>query len=180
MKTFDIVGMVAELEAIDRDLERLGLRIIERACQIVQKKAKAAIGREHEEWPDLAPSTIADKEHHGYPVPKPLLRSGSFRDSIQFVTSGNEGAVGTDDPRGVWFEYGTSCMPPRPVLVPAAIASEDRIRRLVGTSVVAVLSGHGRHASELGELLRLLREAGHEIKEQIEDLFDDDETEHSR
>ena len=64
-KVFSLLGFIAELPAIERDLHEAGPKIIERACQIVQKKAKAAIGREHEMWPDLAASTIADKAAHG-------------------------------------------------------------------------------------------------------------------
>src|SRR6266850_4404652 len=93
---FSILGFVAELKAIDHDLEALGPKIVERACQIVQKKAKAAIGKEHELWPDLAESTIRDKAAHGYKTPAPLLRSGELRDSIEYTVSGNEGCVGTD------------------------------------------------------------------------------------
>jgi hypothetical protein len=51
---FSILGFVAELKACERDLERLGPAIVEKACQIIQKKAKAAIGKEHELWAPLA------------------------------------------------------------------------------------------------------------------------------
>src|SRR5580704_13717634 len=93
---FTLLEFAAELKAIDRDLEALGPKIIERACQIVQKKAKAAIGKEHEMWPALAESTVKDKAAHGYKTPAPLLRTGEMRDSIQYTVSGNEGAVGSD------------------------------------------------------------------------------------
>ncbi len=52
---YSILGFVAELKAIEHDFEALGPKIIERACQIVQKKAKATIGHEHDAWPPLAP-----------------------------------------------------------------------------------------------------------------------------
>src|SRR2546429_278281 len=112
-KLFDLVGFAAELKAIDRDLEALELKIVERACQIVQKKAKAAIGHEHELWPDLAESTIRDKAAKGYKTPAPLLRTGELRDSIKYMVSGNEGCVGTDLERAPYLELGTSRMPPR-------------------------------------------------------------------
>jgi hypothetical protein len=73
---FSILEFVAELKAIDHDLEALGPKIVEKACQIVQKKAKAAIGKEHELWAPLAESTIRDKAAHGYKTPAPLLRTG--------------------------------------------------------------------------------------------------------
>ncbi len=40
---FDLIGFAAELKAIDRDLEALGPKIIEKACQIIAKKARDSI-----------------------------------------------------------------------------------------------------------------------------------------
>ena len=74
VKLFDIAGFIAELPAIGRDLHASGPMIVEKACKIVQAKAKSAIGRDHEMWAPLAPSTIADKQAHGFPTPKPLMR----------------------------------------------------------------------------------------------------------
>lgn len=64
-KLFDLVGFAAELQAVERDLHELGPHIVERAC--VQKKAKAAIGKDHELWPALAPTTVTDKQRKGLP-----------------------------------------------------------------------------------------------------------------
>ena len=175
MKVFDLLGFIAELPAIERDLHAAGPKIIERACQIVQKKAQSAIGREHEMWPDLAASTIADKAAHGYPTPKPLLRTGEMRDSIEYTVHGLEGAVGSNLDRAVWQELGTSRIPPRSFLVSSAIASEDKIHRMAGATAVAALSGYGRHASDVREMLHLLHAAGHVFKEAIDDLLEDDE-----
>jgi HK97 gp10 family phage protein len=130
MKLFSLLEFVAELPAIERDLEAAGPKIIERACQIVQKKAKSAIGKEHEMWAPLAESTIADKAHHGFPTPKPLLRTGQLRDSIQYTVNGLEGAVGSDSPIAVWQELGTSHIPPRSFLAGAAIHMEDKIHKM--------------------------------------------------
>ncbi|QIG94421.1 hypothetical protein [Bradyrhizobium sp. 6(2017)] len=174
MKEFSLLGFIAELGAIERDLHALPPMVIEQACKVVQKKAKGMIGKGHDIWPDLTPSTIHDKEAHGFPVPKPLLRTGELRDSIEYTVSGHEGAVGTDDPRGPWFEFGTLKMPPRPFLVPAAQASEDKIHRMAGAAYVSVLAGHGRHARDARELLHALHMVGHAIEEKIDDLFDDD------
>jgi hypothetical protein len=76
---FDLVGFAAEIRAIDHDLEALGPHIVEKACKIIQKKAKVAIGKEHELWAPLAASTIADKATHGFKTPAPLLRTGVVR-----------------------------------------------------------------------------------------------------
>jgi len=172
-KLFSLLEFVAELPAIERDLEASGPKIIERACQIVQKKAKAAIGKDHELWPPLAASTIADKQHHGFPTPKPLLRTGALRDSIEYTVSGNEGAVGSNLDIAVYQELGTSRIPPRSFLASSAIASEDKIHRMAAATTVAALSGFGGHAREVREMLHLLHQAGHALKELGEDLLED-------
>jgi hypothetical protein len=174
-KLFDLVGFAAELRAVDLDLEALGPKIVEEACKIVQKKAKSAIGKEHELWAPLAESTIADKARHGFKTPAPLLRTGEMRDSIEYVVHGNEGAVGSNSEVAVYQELGTSHIPPRSFLVSSAIASEDRIHRMAGGAAVAALSGYGRHAHDIRELLHLLHRAGHALYELGHDLLDDDE-----
>jgi hypothetical protein len=174
-KVFSLLGFIAELPAIERDLHAAGPKIIEQACKIIQKKAKAAIGKEHEEWAPLAESTIADKAHHGYPTPKPLLTTGELRDSIEYTVHGNQGSVGSNLDRAVYMELGTSRIPPRSFLVSSAIASEDKIHRMAGATAVAALSGHGRHASDVREMLHLLHAAGHVFKEAIDDLLDEDD-----
>jgi phage gpG-like protein len=174
-KIFSLLDFVAEIRAIQRDLEATGPMIIEKACQIVQKKAKAAIGVEHELWAPLAASTIADKQRQGFATPKPLLRTGELRDSIEYQVHGNEGCVGSDSPIAVFQELGTSRIPPRSFLVSSAIASEDRIHRMAGAAVVGALSGHAAGATEVREILHLLREAGHELKDLTEDLLNPDD-----
>jgi len=51
---------------------------------------------------------------------------------------------------------------------------------MAAATTVGVLSGHGRHASEVLEILHLLHRAGHEIKERIDDLFEDEDDEGKR
>ena len=120
-----------------------------------------------------------DKAAHGFKTPAPLLRTGTLRDSIEYTVHGNQGWVGSDNPVAVFQELGTSRIPPRSFLVSAAISSEDKIHRMVGASAVAVLSGHGRHARDVREILHLLHRAGHALAELGHDLLDDEE-EHKR
>jgi hypothetical protein len=174
-KLFSLLGFIAELPAIERDLHASGPKIIERACQIVQAKAKAAIGKNHEMWPPLAESTIADKAHHGFPTPKPLLRTGELRDSIQYAVHGLEGCVGSDLDVALYQEMGTSRIPPRSFLRSAAIASEDKIHRMAAATTIAAFSGFGRNARDVREMLHLLHRAGHALKELGEDLLGDDD-----
>ena len=179
MKLFDIAGFIAEIPAIERDLEASGPMIVEKACKIVQARAKSAIGRDHELWAPLATSTIADKQAHGFPTPKPLLRTGELRDSIEYTVHGLEGAVGSDLDIAVYQELGTSRIPPRSFLVSSAISSEGKIHRMAGATAVAALSGFGHNAREM---LHLLHRAGHALKELSEDLLlgDDDDSEENR
>jgi phage gpG-like protein len=175
-KAFSLLGFIAELPAIERDLHASGPKIIERACQIVQKKAKAAIGKDHEMWAPLAESTIADKAQHGFATPKPLLRTGELRDSIEYTVHGNQGWVGSDLEIAVYQELGTSRgLPPRSFLVSSAISSEDKIRRLAAATTIAALSGFGHNAHSVREILHLAGHVLREFKELGEDLLGDDE-----
>jgi HK97 gp10 family phage protein len=169
-KVFSLLEFIAEIPAIQRDLHASGPKIVEEACKIVQRKAKAAVGKQHEEWPPLAESTIADKQKHGYATPKPLLRSGELRDSIEYTVHGNEGAVGTDKEYAPFLEFGTSKMPPRSFLVSSAISSEDKIRRMAVATTIAALSGHGHGA----------RDVRHALKELGEDLLHPEDEEGDR
>jgi len=47
-------------------------------------QAKAQIGKQHEEWPPLAPSTLAKKS-----ADTPLLETGEMRDSIEWIVRGH-------------------------------------------------------------------------------------------
>jgi hypothetical protein len=66
VQEFSLLGFVAHLHAIERDMEQLPMAILAKACAMIAKQAKAQIGREHEMWPPLAPATIADKARHGF------------------------------------------------------------------------------------------------------------------
>ena len=174
-KFFTLLEFIAEIPAIQRDIEATGPMIVEKACKIVQARAKRTIGTNQEMWPPLAPSTITDKQRHGYATPKPLLRTGELRDSIQYIARGLEGCVGSDLERAVYLEMGTSRMPPRSYLRSAAIVSEDRIHRMATATTIAALSGHGRNARDVREMLHLLHRAGHALRELGEDLIEDGE-----
>jgi HK97 gp10 family phage protein len=178
MQTYTLLGFIAELETIKRDMEDLPKAIVARACAMIAKHAKAQIGKEHEEWPPLSASTIADKQHYGFPTPKPLLRTGEMRHSIEWTVQGHgshvEGAVGSDDPRAVFHELGTSRMPARPFLVPSAIVCEPRIVKMAARMMISTLGGGDHNSRELRELLHLVRHAWHQIREDFEWLVDDE------
>jgi hypothetical protein len=96
---YSVLGFVAQLKTIERDMEELPKAIVAKACAMIAKQAKAQIGKEHEEWPPLAESTKQDRVHHGYAANKPLLRTAELRDSIEWTVHGHgshvEGEVGS-------------------------------------------------------------------------------------
>jgi len=142
----------AEVERmIARVRPELTLGLIELG-ETVKHIAKARIGEEHDDWPPLAESTLIDKARKGFPVPDPLLRTGEFRESIKFIVEPRALllVVGTEDPRGEWFEMGTHKMPPRPFLAPAMIemlspaSRADQLptaSKIFGKVGIAIVSG---------------------------------------
>lgn len=131
-------------------LDKLGARI--------EKTAKDEFGRYQSAtgpfgaWPELADSTKDDRVHQGFSENDPLLRTGELRDSISHKVDHGalELAVGSPDEKMVFHEFGTSKMPARPVLGPAAFRNKSAIQRLVGAAVVAGLVGSHQIHEALG------------------------------
>jgi phage gpG-like protein len=162
-----ILEFVAKTKAIDHDLKKVEHAIIVKACEMVAGEARRVIGEGYLEWPALQPETLAKKLGAG-----PLLETGELRASIEWNAEGNEGFVGTDNEKGLWHELGTSKIPPRPFLMGAAMRMEPLIHAMAAKAVMAVLAGRGLHSAELGELIHLLRHAGHALKEAAETIVD--------
>ena len=125
-----------------RVAERRGL---EQAALLIEKDAKAQIGRYQPAvgpfpaWAPLADSTVSDRVHKGYAPDEPELRSGELRDSITHEVAGTEACVGSTSDVMVYQELGTSKIPPRPILGPAAFRNEEAIRRIIGEHVVSAI-----------------------------------------
>ena len=161
MQTFTLLGFVAKLAAIDRDLKITNEAIVARACELVATAAKDALGTYEFGWVSLAPETIARKMRGD----SPLLETGELRASIEWQASGLKGEVGSNLDKAVWMEFGTSRIPARPFLSAAAMQMEGEIHKMAARAVMAVIAGKGLHSSEMGELLHLLRHVGHAVKE---------------
>lgn len=110
-------------------IETWKLEALEGACKIVEEEAKDVIGTYRYNWPQLAESTQADREHKGYPPNEPLLREGTLRDSIEHTVIPIESAgyVGSNNKIAVYQELGTNSIPPRSFLEGAARAKEGEI-----------------------------------------------------
>lgn len=104
-------------------------------------------------WPALAESTRRDRVRKGFTPDDPLLRTGELARSYQSkVTSPRSAEVGSDDPRAPLFEFGTSRMPPRPVLLTAAVRKEPETHLIAGQAIFTHLTGRanvsGSYAGE--------------------------------
>jgi phage gpG-like protein len=171
-QVFSLLGFVAHLETIKRDMHTLGPMIIEKACAMVAAEARRVIGKGYDDWPALKPETMAERVRLGFKANEPLLRTGQLRDSIEWNSQGNQGWVGSNDPVAVWQELGTSRIPPRPFLAGAAAAMGPKIEKMAARAVIATMAGRGLHSAEMRELLHvlhLLKEVAHKVKEDIID-----------
>ena len=170
-----ILEFVAKTKAIQHDLQELGPAIVAKACEMVCTEAKRVIGEGYDFWPALKPETLARKM-----MATPLLETGELRASIEWQSHGLEGTVGSNNDKAVWQELGTSRIPPRSFLMGAAQHMEDKIHKMAGRAVMAVLAGRGLHGSEMAELIHLLKHVAHEVKETAKEIFSDDEGEKRR
>jgi phage gpG-like protein len=171
MQTFTLLGFVAKLAAIDRDLKITNEAIVARACEMVANAAKDALGTYEFGWVSLAPETIARKMRGD----SPLLETGELRASIEWQASGLKGEVGSNLDKAVWMEFGTSRIPARPFLSAAAMQMENEIHKMAARAVMAVIAGRGLHSSEMAELIHLLKHVGHAVKEATDKALETDE-----
>lgn len=137
-----------EILALHKGLDAVGSHI--------EKVAKDEFGTYQPEvgpfpaWAELAESTQADRLNQGYDPDEPLLRTGGLRDSISHHTEALETTIGSPSEIMVYHEFGTSKMPPRPVLGPAAFRSKEKIYKLIGAAALFGLLGTERLPSEFG------------------------------
>lgn len=145
MRLRDIAAHFRRSElAVKFSVERETRLLVEEAAI----EAKALIGHELEEWPPLAPSTIAEKRRLGFTgqvsETDPLLRTAQLRDSIsadaEATPSGAIGMVGSDDPASVFQEFGTSRIPPRPFIGPTGISIVARAVPAFGSMAIRALT----------------------------------------
>lgn len=125
---------------------------MQRACRLVRREARDALGQPHQgdgpfaAWPPLAPATEAQRLHEGYAPDAALLRSGALRDSIGFALTAagdgrQEGVVGSTSEIAVYQELGTSRVPPRSFLGAAGVRLAPAVAIALARGVVGALSG---------------------------------------
>lgn len=103
-----------------------------------------------EAWAVLATSTVQAKLRAGSAGDDPLIGhytgkaqnsvwSTPLHNTIEYEVSGLMAQVGTQDPVGLWQEYGTSRgIPPRPFLRPALWENTDYIKSEIGAAMAEV------------------------------------------
>src|SRR4051794_7536860 len=103
-----IAAFVEQLATVAIAVKEAEHVLLEKAAVMVEKRAKEKIGEYQEQigpfvaWAELADSTKADREKHGYAEDQPLLRSGEMRDSIEHTVQGSEACVGSNSDIAVY------------------------------------------------------------------------------
>lgn len=149
MREFNGIGaFIAHLAAIDGALHRQMEHALEKSAEAIEDAAKAQLGTYQPAvgpfpaWVPLAEATKTDRERQGFAPDNPLLRDGSLiRDSIQHEVHGLDAVVGSKEDVAAYQEFGTSRIPPRPFMGPAAVTAGKEIREIVGTGLAAAFVG---------------------------------------
>jgi phage gpG-like protein len=134
--------------AVVADIELANRHSLAAAAQILKDDMRGQIGEyqgalgDYPAWEPLAESTEDEKARVGAPAEAPLERFGDLQKSFRSELVGNnEAIIGSTDPVMEFHEYGTSKMPPRPVVGPALLRNVDAIEKLIGGDAHAVICG---------------------------------------
>lgn len=136
------------IETLEPVMEQIGEDILaDNAMQFLTEgdyyRASMAAALVSPKWEPLAPSTQRDRERRGYEPDHPILwRTGTLAASLSerdgpgniFETTKTSVRVGTSVPYASYHEYGTTRMPPRP-LVGLTRSRSEAIVRAVGDYV---------------------------------------------
>jgi phage gpG-like protein len=161
---FTLLSFAAKLGAIELDLKLAGQGILAEYALKVRQNAMDAIGTYRYGWPALGPEAVA---RHG---DTPLLETGQLKNSIGITLYENRAVIGTNDETAEFHEYGTSKMPPRPFMLPAALEAYGEIHKSADKYIRAALRGQGMHSTDLHTILarvRLILEIAREVKRVI-------------
>lgn len=143
----DVATFAAHLLTLNAAIEESTHRGLEKVAKIIERDAKSQIGHYQPEvgpfqdWAPLAESTEKEKARLGYPANAPLLREGDLRESIEHEVQGQEAVVGSKSEIAEYQEFGTSTIPPRPFIGPAAFKNKEAIQHILGASLVEGLIG---------------------------------------
>lgn len=163
------------------DAELLALEAI---GQMVEMEAKRTIGTYEWDWPQLAESTQHDRERKGYDPNEPLLRTGELRNAIEHQVIPEDLAVEIGVPAGephsgtnadvgeigMWQEFGTATIPPRPFLGPSLyyLLGNGAIQEVIKQTVGAAVAGNRLDHATLEVVWEALKSLGNIAKMPIE------------
>lgn len=92
-------------------------------------------------WANLAETTVDDRLRKGFTPDDPLLRTGALRNSITTSVDGSVAAIGSASDIALYQEQGTSKIPPRPFLGPAAYNSAKTVGPVAALTTIAWVCG---------------------------------------
>jgi phage gpG-like protein len=165
---FDSLGEMAVHLVARYELMKVTLEAgLERCAQKVEKTAKSEFGSYQpavgpfQAWEPLSFNTLEGwgpfpgKVELGYAPPdNPLVREGDLRAAVTHETHDFEAVVGVREGREgdimTWHEFGTSRMPARPVLGPAAYRNRQAIQQILGAAAVTGIVGQDQIHELLG------------------------------
>lgn len=138
--------MAVYFTALQFRTDEVSKRAMTKAAKLVRDEAKRVLGTYDYGWAPLAQSTI-ERKHTG---DSPLLETGDLRNSIKYSVSEHEFTVGSNSPKALWHELGTSRVPPRSFIGGAAQAKIEEVHELMGKGYLEDLVGmkHGFNESE--------------------------------
>lgn len=178
MSAFSLGEFAAHLITMNADVKLAEEAAVVKGCKIVQRVSKGMLGTPQPFWAPLKPETIAHKAKGD----TPLLETGELRASIEMTAPLNEGGeivgyVGSDNPKAVWHELGTSKIPPRPFLSSAAMGRQHEINDMMAKMIFSamILGGHNFHS--VMHVLHMIKQSGEKL---WDELGPDDEDEGKR
>jgi phage gpG-like protein len=150
---------------------------LEIAARIVEGEAKRLIGTYNAQprWPPLAESTLSHKA-----ADTPLLETGELRNSIQHSSSPTVAHIGSNNPKAIWMELGTSRVPARSFLASALHAKEKLIVRAIGETVRDFITSVNLDGEFLHLAIRAFEKIVHSLREAAEELSNDNTDHNSR
>jgi phage gpG-like protein len=102
----------------------------------------------------MSPETL--KRKNG--INTPLLETGELRDSITWNSDATEGYVGSNNPKAIWQELGTSRgIPPRPFIARAAVQMEGEVDKMAERAVAAAFEERPARLRNADDVFRPLR-----------------------
>ncbi len=149
MSEIGLLGLVERLAFAALAVHEAGEGALEKCAQRIEDTAKSEFGSYQDAtgpfpaWAELAESTKEQRVALGYSEDEPLLREGTLRDSIEHETHGAEAVIGSTSEIMPYHEFGTSRIPPRPVLGPALDRNEEFIKDTIGKAMAGAMLGDG-------------------------------------